>query len=157
MLLVQGGGIGPLFRGRKSQRQSERMSASWNGWDGDALHAWENDSSPESTAGAGAPPREGAPLGTLGLGSTHSGLARPQQGGVAGQNRTARQMEMDGGGAWFARHSDDSSENRQDSSSTHGTAPPAPPAGHGPLVQAPTQQVSVTWGQSSQAVPNARD
>ncbi|GAQ81382.1 Zinc finger RING-type domain containing protein [Klebsormidium nitens] len=139
----QGGGIGPLFRGRKSQRQSERMSASWNGWDRDALQAWENDSSPESTANQGAPPSEAAPPGASVASSSSSGLARPQQGGAAPHDRTARQMEQEAAGGWFARRTEDSRENRQDSSSssTTGTAPPLSSIRHGPLVQAPPRQL----------------
>jgi hypothetical protein len=132
----QGGGIGPLFRGRKSQRQIERMS--WNGWDRELLSTWENDSSsPERPAGGGR--EQGASGGGGVYSSADSGLTRLQQGGED-RDGSGRQIEQRAAGGWFDKLTDDSRVHRVDCAITHGTAPLT--ARRGPLgQQAPTRQV----------------
>jgi hypothetical protein len=129
----QGGGIGPLFRGRKSQRQIERMS--WNGWDRELLNTWENDSSsPERPPGGRG--EQGASGGGGVYSSADSGLARLQQGG-GDRDKMGRQIEQRAAGGWFEKLTDDSRVHRVDSAITHGTVPLTGPLGQ----QAPTRQV----------------
>lgn len=132
----QAGGIGPLFRGRKSQRQS--VSASWNGWDREALHPCENDSSPECSASTiGEAQAQGPLLRGAIYSSADGGMARLPQEGEAGEDRTAQQ------GGWFIQPTADTRQFSTDSSA-RGTAPL-----HGPLVQATPRQVSTTsWVQT---------